>query len=525
MAATDNKMVGGTSGYRAEATSDIPVATAPPLEDDKGKDTAIEHADLGLDEEKQPQHIPSVDAPLEALGIPDWREQEKKIVRRLDMTLMPMLWVLYLFNYLDRASISQARISSFEADLGLSDTQFATAVAVLVPGYVAVQIPSNMILPYVRPSLYLPCCAIVWSGVSAATAGVKNYHGLLACRFILGLCEAPLLPGAIYIMSCWYTRKEIALRTAILYTGLVLAMASSGLIAAGVYAGLEGVRGMAGWQWLFIVLAMAGSACAVVALFLLPDYPESKTGSGRWSMTEDMRRIAVARILADRVSQPEAKSNSIWYGLKLTFIDYRTWIFVAINISISAAYGFLNFFPSIVRGFGFESRMTTLLLTAPPYVFAAVASLVNARSSDHFKERGYHMAGPVFVAILGYVVCTATGNVPARYAASFMYIGGMFAANPLINTWLVGTLGRTPEKRATAIPVINVLGQIGNLIAPYFFPDRDEPRYMMAFLLMMGFAAIGIACCLLLKFLLHRSNKKLLRRAQQNGTVYNPYTL
>ncbi|KAK1958882.1 major facilitator superfamily transporter [Colletotrichum sublineola] len=485
----------------------------------------LEHTDQASDEEKNPQHLPSVTAPIEALGLENWQDLEKKLVRRLDMTLMPMLWVLYLFNYLDRASISQARLSSFEADLNLTDTQFATAVAVLVPGYVAAQIPSNMILPYVRPSLYLPCCALVWSGVSASMAGVKDYNGLVACRVVLGLCEAPLLPGAIYLMSCWYTRKEIALRTAILYTGLVLAMASSGLIATGVYEGLEGSRDMAGWQWLFIVLALAGSCCALLALVLLPDYPHSKTGSARWSLTEDMRRLAIARIQADRVSLPKADNTSIWYGLKLTCMDYKTWIFVAINISISAAYGFLNFFPSIVRGFGFESRTTTLLLTAPPYVFAAIASLCNARSSDYFKERGYHMVGPVTVAILGYIVCTATGNVPARYAASFLYIGGMFAANPLINTWLVGTLGRTPEKRATAIPVINVLGQIGNVIAPYFFPDRDEPRYLMAFLLMMGFAAIGVAFCLLLKFFLIRSNKKLWAKAQEDGTAYNPYTL
>ena len=82
-------------------------------------------------------------------------------------------------------------------------------------------------------------------------------------------------------MSCWYTRKEIALRISILYTGLVLAMASSGLIAAAVYAGLEGARGMAGWQWLFIVLALAGSCCALGAMVLLPDYPASTTGSAR----------------------------------------------------------------------------------------------------------------------------------------------------------------------------------------------------------------------------------------------------
>lgn len=230
-------------------------------------------------------------------------------------------------------------------------------------------------------------------------------------------------------MSCWYTRKEMAVRTAILYTGLVLAMASSGLIAAGVFAGLDGARGIAGWQWLFIVLAAVGAFFGIIAMFLLPDYPDSQSGSAMWSMTEDMRKIASARILADRVSLPSAKGG-IWYGLRLACTDYKLWIFVAINISISAAYGFLNFFPSIVRGFGFESRTTTLLLTAPPYVFAACGSLVNAWSSDRRRERGYHMSGPVIIAILGYIVCVATQNVPARYAASFMYIGGVSLVYP-----------------------------------------------------------------------------------------------
>ncbi|KAK1573152.1 major facilitator superfamily domain-containing protein [Colletotrichum navitas] len=388
---------------------------------DKNAEAILEHKEQVSDEEKNTQYLPRVTAPIEALGLESWQDLEKKLVRRLDMTLMPMLWVLYLFSYLERALISQARLTSFEADLMITDTQFATAVAVLVPDYVAAQIPSNMILPYVRPSLYLPCCAIFWSGVYALMAGFKSYNGLVACRVVLGLCEASLLPGAIYVMSSWYTRKEIALRTAVLY------QAYSGLIATGVYEGLEGSRGMAGWQWLFVVLALAECCCALVAMVLLPDYPHSETGSARSSLTEDIRLLAIARIQADRVSLPLANSTSIWYGLKLTCMDYKTWIF-----------------------------------------------------------RSYHMIGPVIVAIMGYTVCTATSNVLALYAASFSYIG-------------VGTLGHTPEKRATAIPVINVLGQIGN----------RQPRYLMAFLLMTGFAVIGVAFCLLLKFFLIRSNKKL----------------
>lgn len=198
---------------------------------------------------KQAEFVPKPEDAMEALGIPNWRELEKKVVRRLDMTLMPCLWLLYLFNYLDRASIAQARINDLDVDLGLEDYQYSTAVTILSVGYVIGQIPSNMIIGKVRPSVYLCCAAIVWSGVSAATCGATNYSGLVAVRFFLGLVEAPLFPGAIYLLGCWHTRKEVALRVAILYTGQTLAFCCAGLIAAGVFANFDGAAGLAGWQW------------------------------------------------------------------------------------------------------------------------------------------------------------------------------------------------------------------------------------------------------------------------------------
>src|SRR5687768_18378111 len=131
----------------------------------------------------------------------------------------------------------------------------------------------------------------------------------------------------MYLMSCWYTRRELALRVAVLFTGLTLAQAFSGLIAAAVFATLEQAHGIAGWKWLFIILAVVGAVSAVVCMFMLPDYPHSTTGSTRWSMTEDMRRLAAARIQADRVSDLEAKAG-VWQGLKLCVLDYKTWILV-----------------------------------------------------------------------------------------------------------------------------------------------------------------------------------------------------
>ncbi|KAK0381923.1 hypothetical protein CLIM01_00698 [Colletotrichum limetticola] len=508
------------------STSQSGIGTPPPIgNDNAATDHVTKNPSLMEANEANSKGglLPTPEEQIEALGIANWRDLEKQVVKRLDMTLMPCLWVLYLFNYLDRASIAQARLSSLDEDLNLEGYQYGTAVSILSVGYVLGQIPSNMIIGKVRPSLYLCCMALVWSSVSAATCGVKNYQGLIAVRFFLGVVEAPLFPGAIYVMSCWYTRKEMALRCALLYTGQTLAFCTAGLIAAAVFGTLEGKYGLAGWQWLFIVLASTGAGLAMIALFILPDYPDSNTGSARWSMTEDMRKLAAARILADRVSTSEAKAG-VWAGLKMSIFDYKMWLLVGMNIGISAAYGFSNFFPSIVRGFGYNNTIT-LVLTAPPYIFAALGSLVNAWHSDRQKERGYHFAGPIAFGCIGYIICLATESKTARYAASFVYVGGMYFANPLISTWTSNTMGRTPEKRAISVALVNVLGQIGNLIAPYFFVDSDEPRYRLAFIMMMVMGLIACTSAISLKFYLYKANQRLYREAVRNGSVYNPYVM
>jgi MFS family permease len=191
------------------------------------------------------------------------------------------------------------------------------------------QLPSNMILTKVRPSIYIPACAMLWSCVSAATAGTHSYGGLIAVRFCLGIAEAPFWPGAFYMLSAWYTRKELALRTAVLYSGLVLATAFSGLIAAGVFAGLDGVHGLAGWKWLFIIESTASFVFAGAAMFICVDFPESKTGAGTWLFTAEERTFAVDRMLRDRVSAPSTE-ESMRHGLKLAVTDYRTWVFVSL---------------------------------------------------------------------------------------------------------------------------------------------------------------------------------------------------
>lgn len=136
----------------------------------------------------------------------------------------------------------RAKISSIEADLGLSDVQYQTCVSILFVGYIIFGVPSNMLLTRIKPSLFLCCTMMLWSVLSICTAFAKNFTGLLMTRFFLGVVEAPYYPGALLIISNFYTRTEIATRISILYTGNILSTAFAGLIAAGKSSGYMGMR-------------------------------------------------------------------------------------------------------------------------------------------------------------------------------------------------------------------------------------------------------------------------------------------
>lgn len=323
-------------------------------------------------------------------------------------------------------------------------------------------------------------------------------------------------------MSCWYTRAELALRTAVLYSGLVLAQAFSGLIAAGVFSGLDGATGLAGWQWLFILEGALSAFFALTAYFVLPNYPASQSGSAMWSMTADMRSVAVARIMDDRVEK--STDNSVWRGLKLAVTDVKCYIFMFMNIFITSSYGFNNFFPTMVKGFNMGDENISLLLTAPPYVWGTIVSFFVAWNSDRLKERGYHIMINLSCSIIGFIITVSTVNTAARYTSAFLYTAGCFSANALVYTWAVSSLGQTPEKRAAGGAIVNICGHIGNVISPYFFPDRDIPEFTMAMILQIGFAALAVTMAGVSKTYLTRQNKKLRADADRVGRVFNPFT-
>lgn len=290
---------------------------------------------------------------------------------------------------------------------------------------------------------------MLWAIVSALTAVSKDFTGLLLTRFFLGVTEAPYYPGAVYLLSIFYTRKEVATRIAILYTGNILATAFAGLIAAGIFHGLDDVAGLSGWRWLFILQGAVTFVIAIVGFFLLPDFPHDT----KW-LTQEERDLATNRMELDTVQNKG--ETSTWNGLKQAGKDPMVWIFAMMAHMHLAANGFKNFFPTVVETLGFNETIT-LVLTCPPYLIAGAVTIAVSWSSGKFNERTWHITISKAVATIGFVAACATMDLAGRYVSMVIFTIGTYGVNSLILGWCGSTCGQTKEKKAVAIGIVTTI--------------------------------------------------------------------
>lgn len=336
-------------------------------------------------------------------------------------------------SYLDRNALPNARLQGIEKDLGLVGDQFNICISVMYAGYLALQVPSNLVLTRVKPSVYLPTCMALWGMVSACTAAVHNFTGLVMCRFFLGILEAPFFPGALLLLSSWYTPRELATRTAIMYTGSLLSSAFGGLVGAAVEYGLDGARGLRTWQWLFLLEGTVTVAFSLASILILPDFPATTS----WLSMEE-KAVAVHRLRVHSGTVDEEK-GSVLSALKMALLDYKVWLFTLIVLFKTSAAAVSAFVPTLVATFGFGT-IQSLLMTAPPYVFAAVVAMGVSISSDKVEERFWHLVGPLASGMLGYIIAASTRTVELRYFSLFLMLGGVYGCFDITYAWLSSTV-------------------------------------------------------------------------------------
>ncbi|KAJ5815735.1 hypothetical protein N7474_007512 [Penicillium riverlandense] len=432
------------------------------------------------------------------------KEVERKLRKRIDALIMPLVILVYLMNYIDRNNYAAAKVQGLKEDLNLTGQQYETGLSILFVGYILMQVPSNLMLNYMgRPSLYLGFFVCAWGLVSALTSQVTSYGGIVACRFILGLVEAPFFAGVLFYLSKWYTKKELAFRMSIFYSGSLLSGAFGNLIAAGILSGLAGKRGMNAWQWLYIIEGSITCFIGVIICFILPDFPDT------WRLlSPEMRHVANRRLAIEAAEADidEKGSGSQFYGLKLAMTDIKTYALAIAYMCITGASGFQNFFPTLVQTLGYNDTIT-LLLVAPPYIFMVFYSLGHSWLSDKLSIRFWFFVYPIPITFIGFIIFMTTNSFGPRYF-SFFLMNFVFAQNGTIYSWIANSLPRPPAKRAAAYAFINSIGNSASIWTPYTYQRTFHGHYYIALGVCIGLQTLGFLMALFMYFNLNMLNKR-----------------
>ncbi|KAJ5524373.1 hypothetical protein N7494_011023 [Penicillium frequentans] len=429
---------------------------------------------------------------------------ERKLRVRIDSLIMPLVVLVYLLNYIDRNNYAAAKLQGLTEELHLTDTQYQTGLSILFVAYILMQVPSNLLLNYMgRPSFYLGFFVCAWGLVSALTSQVKSYGGIVACRFLLGLVEAPFFAGVLFYLSKWYTKNELAFRMSIFYSGSLLSGAFGNLIAAGILSGLKGKRGMSAWQWLYIIEGSVTVCVGLVIICILPDFPET------WKLlTPEMRRVAERRLAieAAEADVDEQGGMSQLKGLKLAMTDIKTYVLALGYMCITGAAGFQNFFPTLVKTLGYNDTIS-LLLVAPPYIFMVFYSLTHSWLSDKMEVRFWFFVYPIVITIVGFVIFMTVGSFGPRYFSMFLMVF-VFAQNGTLYSWIANAIPRPPAKRAAAYAFINSIGNSASIWTPYTYIATEAPYYRTALGVCIGLQTLGGLCGLFMYLNLRMLNKR-----------------
>ncbi|KAF2652000.1 MFS general substrate transporter [Lophiostoma macrostomum CBS 122681] len=434
---------------------------------------------------------------------PERRKQvEKRLKRKLDARCSLFVFI-YIMNYLDRNNIAAARLGTLQRDLGVDDTQYATCLSILYVGYILMQVPSNILINRIsRPSLYISTAMLIWGLISTLSGVTTNFAGMVAIRFFIGFVEAAFLPGALLILSKWYTRRELTTRNAILFCGNLISNAFSSLVGAAVLSNMEGTLGHAAWRWLYWIEGGATMLLAISAAFILPDLPHNSRG-----FTAEERAVAVLRMTED-VGEPDqdSASQSPWTGLLMTVKDPKTYVMMLTFTAYVVGLSFNAFFPTLTGTLGF-ARIPTLLMSAPPWVFSCIISLANAWHADRTQERFWHIVAPICFGLVGFVISMATEHSAARYVALFLQAAA-YAGFIVFYSWIASSFARPPAKRAVAIALINACSQLGNVAGSYVW-DLPRDGYRRSYGVVLSMFGVTIAGCYGVRVMLVGLNREL----------------
>lgn len=386
--------------------------------------------------------------------MPEADSLERATIRRVTRRLMPFLFVLYIANYLDRVNVSFAALQ-MNHDLGFSSAAYGLGAGIFFLGYCLCQVPSNLLLARVGARRWIAALMVAWGLIASAMMFVQGVATFYTFRFLLGVVEAGFFPGMILYLTHWFPATYRAQSVARFMTAIPLAQVVGGPIS-GALLGMQGVGGLAGWQWLFLLEGLPSILLGGLVFYYMTERPEQAA----WLPAEGKAWLAgqLGRERPATGSRPEfrpiVRDGMVW---KLAAL----WL-----LQVLTAYGQLLWLPQIIKGASEMSDLAVGVLSVIPPLAAAITMVLVAAHSDRTGERHRHVAVPALVGGAGFVATAAVLHSPllATAALTVVAIGLAGAYGPF---WGLATAYVRGTTAAGGIALINSVGNLGGFAGPY----------------------------------------------------------
>jgi ACS family tartrate transporter-like MFS transporter len=374
--------------------------------------------------------------------------RQDRVFAKAAFRLIPFMILLYVASFLDRVNISFAALT-MNQQLGLSDKAFGFGAGIFFIGYFIFEVPSNLILERVGARAWMFRIMLTWGLVSMATAFVRDATGFYVLRFLLGAAEAGFYPGMVLYLTYWFPRTTRARFIAAFLAAVPFANVIGGPLSGAILS-MEGMEGLHGWQWLFLLEGVPSCALAFAILVFLPDRP----AHARWLNDEEKQTIA------SRLDQDALPHQTLWSGLS----DARVWLLSIADFGIvTGLYGINFWLPQIVSKMGY-SNLDTGFVVAIPYLASMIGMIAWGYSSDLSRERIWHVAMAALLAAGGLTFAAILRDPVSVLIALSVAAIGIYAALATFWTLPPSFLGGTAA--AGGIALINSISNLGGFVGP-----------------------------------------------------------
>ncbi len=409
---------------------------------------------------------------------------EAVVMKRVSWRLMPFLLAAYLICYIDRVNVGFAALQMNKA-VGIDPKTFGLGAGIFFVGYFILEVPSNLALQRFGARTWIARIMITWGLVSAAFALIGGPTSFLVLRFVLGAAEAGFFPGVILYITYWYPARYRAIMVGI----FMVAIPVAGLIGSpmsGAILYMNGVLGLGGWQWVFLLEAAPAILLGVASFIWLTDRPEHAA----W-LTQEQKSWLIGKLNDERTRAPRISHPSVWRIMSNKYVLIMALVYSG---AAGASTALSLWMPQLVKSFGLTNWQTGLV-NAVPFGIAAVWMILWGRSSDRTGERVWHNALP-----LGWMVLAMV--------ATFLAIGSLWAMIPLLTLIAAGTyaskgpfwalssewLGATSA--AAGLAQINALGNLASFGFNYLvgWIQAETGSFPLALMPIAAVAALGTIC-------------------------------